>query len=260
VSLEAMAVVLHHSRATGTDKLVLLGIANHQGDGGAWPSVATLAAYANVHERTVQRSVHKLQQLGELAVHLQRGGTLDSHRFDFQRPNRYEVLLSCPSWCDGTYSHRARKGWREVGDGTMTTEPEPATLPGLEPVEPCVLEPDAEPLEPEPLTTDRVQPGAVGLVDVELPDALAGPCVACGRPAHALGTPTCCGLCAHQAVELVEPHAHRYSGGRCVAVPGCSARVQASKPAPSELLQQLRADLERGPNPVDKPGDASATG
>lgn len=101
-----MAAVLHHSRSKGTDKLVLLGIANHYGDGGAWPTVATLARYANTTERTVQRSLHNLIKLGELGVHLQQGGT--RHMKDGERPNRYDVLVACPALCDGTTQHRIR--------------------------------------------------------------------------------------------------------------------------------------------------------
>ncbi len=101
-----MALVLHHSRAKGTAKLVLLGIANHAGDGGAWPSVGTLAKYANVTTRNVQKAVDQLVQLGELHVHVQGGGT---HRTkDHERPNRYDVLVVCPQHCDRTSSHRLR--------------------------------------------------------------------------------------------------------------------------------------------------------
>lgn len=108
MSIEAMAVVLHHSRAKGTAKLVLLGIANHQGDGGAWPSVATLARYANVTERNVQKAIDQLEAKGELRRQVQHGGTheLPDHR----RPNRYDVLVSCPSWCDRSANHRDTRG------------------------------------------------------------------------------------------------------------------------------------------------------
>lgn len=101
-----MAVVLHHSAAKGTDKLVLLGIANHAGDGGAWPSVSTLARYANVHERNVQKAIDRLVSAGELARYVQDGGT--ARMRDHDRPNRYEVLVTCPATCDRTWAHRVR--------------------------------------------------------------------------------------------------------------------------------------------------------
>lgn len=106
MSVEAMSLVLHHSRATGTAKLVLLGIANHAGDGGAWPTVATLARYANVTERAVQLSIGKLVKLGELAVDRQGGGL--GYLKHYERPNRYDVLIACPSTCDRTVNHRLR--------------------------------------------------------------------------------------------------------------------------------------------------------
>lgn len=106
VSIEAMALVLHHSRAAGTAKLVLLGIANHAGDGGAWPTVATLARYANVTERAVQLSIAKLVKAGELAVDVQGGGL--GYLKDHERPNRYEVMVACPPTCDRSVNHRLR--------------------------------------------------------------------------------------------------------------------------------------------------------
>lgn len=99
-----MAIALHHSRATGTAKLVLIGIANHEGDGGAWPSVATLAKYANVTVRNVQTALAKLEELGEIRRFIQQGG--DWRTQNAQRPNRYEVTLTCPPECDRTTAHR----------------------------------------------------------------------------------------------------------------------------------------------------------
>lgn len=103
-----MAVVLHHSRAKGTAKLVLLGIANHEGDGGAYPSIATLARYANVHERNAQRAVEQLVAKGELVVAVMAGG--DRECPEHLRPNAYRVMVSCPSWCDRTAQHRDTRG------------------------------------------------------------------------------------------------------------------------------------------------------
>jgi hypothetical protein len=106
MSVEAMASVLHHSQASGTDKLVLLCIANHEGEGGAWPSVDTLARYCNCSERSVQRSVQRLVKMGELRVTLHAGGNGDT-RAD-RRPNRYDVLVGCPDGCDRSTNHRLR--------------------------------------------------------------------------------------------------------------------------------------------------------
>lgn len=108
-----MALVLHHSRARGTAKLVLLGIANHDGDGGAWPSQATLARYANVSERAVRDAVEQLVGLGEVIVKYKGGGMRD----DTRRPNLYELRLWCPADCDRSKHHRTKR--------TATTAPLP---------------------------------------------------------------------------------------------------------------------------------------
>lgn len=117
-----MAVVLHHSPAVGTDKIVLLGIANHDGDGGAWPSIATLAKYANVTERSVQYSLDKLEQSGQIRRELNAGGTRRTR--DHERPNWYEVLVRCPLTCDGTIQHRmpGDQGYQSRGVSPATPE------------------------------------------------------------------------------------------------------------------------------------------
>lgn len=115
MSVEHLAVVLHHSRAKGTAKVVLLGIANHEGDGGSWPTHATLAKYANVDVSSVRKAIRQLVSWGELKVYVQEGGDRDCP--DELRPNRYEVLITCPAWCDRTPNHRdTRKlAGRQVG-------------------------------------------------------------------------------------------------------------------------------------------------
>jgi len=106
VSIESVAIALPHSRATGTAKLVLIGIANHDGDGGAWPSISTLAKYAGVDPRSVQRSISTLEKLHEVRRFVQAGG--DHRVAEHQRPNRYQFLLKCPIDCDRSSSHRTR--------------------------------------------------------------------------------------------------------------------------------------------------------
>lgn len=106
MSVEALAIALHHSRAKGAAKLVLLGIANHDGDGGSWPSMATLARYAGVTPDQARKLVRKLEDLREVRVLRQEGGT--QHTPDHMRPNLYEFKLTCPADCDGTTRHRNR--------------------------------------------------------------------------------------------------------------------------------------------------------
>ncbi len=125
MSVEALAAVFHHSKVSGTAKVVLLGIANHEGDGGAWPSVATLAKYANTSARNVQKAIAQLEKLGELRRFVQAGGDhrIENHR----RPNRYQVLVTCPAWCDRTSQHRDRYEVPELDLSTGVSN----TTPGV---------------------------------------------------------------------------------------------------------------------------------
>ena len=106
MSIESVAIALHHSRSKGTAKLVLLGIANHDGDGGAFPKIATLAKYASVHPRHVVRCLNQLGELGEIVIHQSQGGTARTP--NYVRPNLYEFILECPPECDRTKNHRIK--------------------------------------------------------------------------------------------------------------------------------------------------------
>lgn len=70
MSVQAMAWVFDHSESEGSDRLVLLAIANHCNakEPAAWPSIATIAAEARVDRATVYRSLKRLVALGELNV------------------------------------------------------------------------------------------------------------------------------------------------------------------------------------------------
>ena len=126
MSAEAVTVVLHHSRAEGTAKLVLWGIANHHSDAGAWPSIATLAKYAAVSERRVQQIIRDLAELGEIAIEEQ--GGLGQHQY---KTNRYHILIQCPADCDGSLNHKtgvksgAVRGeiWGQSGVKPVSPEP-----------------------------------------------------------------------------------------------------------------------------------------
>lgn len=91
MSVESISWALNvtDDRLTAVDRLVLIGIANHDGDGGAWPSVATLARYAGVAERSIGRSLARLEQIGYVTRHVQQGGTAKMRAG--QRPNLYEL-------------------------------------------------------------------------------------------------------------------------------------------------------------------------
>ena len=126
MSAEAVTVVLHHSKTEGTTKLVLWGIANHHSDSGAWPSIATLAKYAQVSERRVQQIIRDLARIGEIAIEEQ--GGLGQHQY---KTNRYHILIQCPADCDGSLNHKtgvksgAVRGEIQSPSGVKPVSPEP---------------------------------------------------------------------------------------------------------------------------------------
>lgn len=87
MSVEAISKVLNHSKAKGSQKLVLIGIANHHGDEGAWPAISTLARYANLSERRVQQMIRELEEMGELRIEKNKGGGYRQYK-----TNRYWIL------------------------------------------------------------------------------------------------------------------------------------------------------------------------
>lgn len=133
MSIESMTIALHHSKSRGTAKVVLLGIANHDGDAGSFPKVATLAKYANVHPRRVQEAISQLVELGEIAVATKQGGMRDIP--DHLRPNLYRFTLACPETCDRSSAHRlpgekvarSRKGTAGYVDNRPRTGDENST-------------------------------------------------------------------------------------------------------------------------------------
>lgn len=89
MSIEIMNAVWRHSKSSGRARLVLLAIADHQGEIGAWPSISTIAKMVNASERSVQRDIQELQKLGELRVEVQNAPTRNQYK-----SNLYWVTLS----------------------------------------------------------------------------------------------------------------------------------------------------------------------
>lgn len=105
MSAEAISAVLHHSRAVGSTKMVLVGIAWHTSDTpelGCFPSQQTLADYANITPRQVRRALQELERLGELEID-KHGGIIGSGN---NTTNRYYIRLDCPEECDNSLWHR----------------------------------------------------------------------------------------------------------------------------------------------------------
>jgi hypothetical protein len=88
MSIQIMNAVWRESKSKGRARLVLLSIADHQGELGAWPSIETLAKMVNSSPRSVQRDIQELIELGELVVEFRSAPTYGPYK-----ANRYFVNL-----------------------------------------------------------------------------------------------------------------------------------------------------------------------
>lgn len=108
------------NRALATEGLdtaetfLLVCIAHHDGDGGAWPSVATLAGYMKVTPRRVRQILASLVDKGVLVRHLNGGGNERTPRD--KRPNRYEINPRGVNWV-------ADRGVKPIADEQPLEQP-----------------------------------------------------------------------------------------------------------------------------------------
>jgi hypothetical protein len=93
MSIEVMQSVWRESASDGRARLVLLAIADHQGEIGAWPSLETLARMVNSSVRSVQRDIQYLQQLGELLVLTQKAPSRSQYKSNLYWVNLPSVRL-----------------------------------------------------------------------------------------------------------------------------------------------------------------------
>ena len=154
MSIEVMSQVLNHSKATGRAKLVLLGIANHQGDQGAWPSIATLARYANASERSVKRDIQELIDLGELRVEI--NGAPGQAQY---KPNLYWVTISGVTDSASGVTGQVSRGDR-LGNSGVTPS-------GTQNIIINIKEPLEEPLSKKELFKNDWQPSSDELLKLQ---------------------------------------------------------------------------------------------
>lgn len=113
MALELLPLVLHHAEVPPAHKLVLMGIANHQRDGKAWPSVARLAFYAGIGERRTQEILRELADMELITVKRSKGP---------KGLNVYAITIACPEGCDRTPNHRMT-GVHSTAPGVHSTAP-----------------------------------------------------------------------------------------------------------------------------------------
>lgn len=195
-----MAIALHHSKAKGSTKLILVGIANHDGDGGAMVGMARLATYGGVEVRQARKGIRRLEALGEIRTHVQ-AGSLD-YLDDHEQPNRYDFLLECPVWCDRSKNHRdTRKSYARPAD--------PAATRGLFPVDNPRssrtgggLQDRGAPVPQNPQTVPRTPGDPGGASTTGHARDTTPPCVECSAPNLT--------TCVARQVRLAKADRHDY--------------------------------------------------
>lgn len=125
MSVQQLSAVFERSRSRGGARLVLLSIANHDGDGGSWPTISTICRESGLCENTVHAAIKRLQADGELKVHVQSGGTRDCP--DHHRPNSYQIVLPPPIL--GTPPPPESSTPPPPSSGTQTTQEPPKNRP-----------------------------------------------------------------------------------------------------------------------------------
>lgn len=131
MSIKVMTAVWDHSKAAGTDLLVLLALADMANDDGeCWPAIGTIARKCRIDARTTQRRIRSLEQLGEVVV-VPFGGKASIA--GGTRSNRYRIVVYLEARAAD------RQGGESPGNGTDAT-------PSLAPVPP----PSLAPVPPEP--------------------------------------------------------------------------------------------------------------
>lgn len=131
------ALNLKDHRLTPAMRLLIVGIANHDGDGGAFPKVATLARYVGVSERQIQKQLSKLEEIGRIRREVQEGGSRELP--DFLRPNRYFVDYDSPSppppvpQDTGCPTGHPPGGLQDTPPGGLQDTPEPSLEPNVKP-------------------------------------------------------------------------------------------------------------------------------
>jgi hypothetical protein len=155
VSVQALGWVLDHSPTRGSDRLVLISIANHAGkeptaDGTweAWPGVELMRREAGLERtRTVQDALARLVATGALERTI--NGAPDERIRKDQRPNLYRIVMdhgvTCGvtrcTWCGVTRGAERDDAPRPDGvtlddaTGCRRASPEPSVNPSEEPEE-----------------------------------------------------------------------------------------------------------------------------
>ena len=127
MSIQAVGWVLSHEHETkGSERLVLLSIANHADDQWeSWPSLDTIAAESNVHTQSVRTALRRLVERGVIERVVNGGGTHRT-RAD-RRPNLYRIVRERGEQITPPVEQRG--GSESLTTGGANHSPEPSVEP-----------------------------------------------------------------------------------------------------------------------------------
>jgi len=175
MSVAAIDWVLAHSRTTGSDRLVLISLANHssgephEGAWESWPGVSLIGQEAGLRrDRATTEAIGRLVAQGAIERHL--NAAPDGRMAANRRTNLYRILLSggmqcgrsrC-SWCGPEVGGRPeggqKQGGQKGGDKPTTKDPTPTPKPLAPPgPEGRPTAPQDLTLQPTPTKTERKQ-------------------------------------------------------------------------------------------------------
>lgn len=161
MSIKVISWVWESSLAKGIDRLVLLAIADaasHDDGSNAYPSVATLAKKAGVAQRTVQRSIRTLCEIGELLMEQNAGrGGANMYQVVMRQVDTPDLESPRPVGTRHRVTTPGRESRRGVNDDTSPRPDDTRT----------VLEPLLTEREPSPYCSKH-------------PNGTEGPCSPCG--------------------------------------------------------------------------------
>lgn len=150
MSIRAMHYVWEHSTTTGSQRLMLLAIADAANDEGiCFPGVGTLAEKVNTTERNAQKMLRALAAAGEITIHDGKG-IKTAHGWT----NRYNMTFCGVSISTPRAKSVSKMTPQEVNVATpqevSETTPKPSVEPSVEPKEREEAAPIPEPVAPAP--------------------------------------------------------------------------------------------------------------
>lgn len=123
MSVQAISWVLDESEAEGTDRLVLVAIANEADRYGyAFPGIDTIAEQAKCSRSSALRAIPRLEESGELLVKR-------PEKYGRGRHNEYVVTMG-----RDPFELAVAMGWAENNGPKMTPIPEDESVSSVEPI------------------------------------------------------------------------------------------------------------------------------